>query len=62
MQDTKALIVIINRTTVYGIQMLTDSRIEQFCMHGRCAVMDISGYMLLDSNLKTFESAPYIYK
>ena len=30
MEDTKALIIIINRTSIYSMQMLTDGRIVQF--------------------------------
>ena len=37
-QDTKTLIIIINRTIIYDIQMLADGRIGQFWMPGCCAV------------------------
>ena len=61
MQDHKKLIPLINHTTIWGNQMLTDGRIEQFRMTGCCVVMNISWNILFKSNLKALESAPYIW-
>ena len=60
-QDTKALIIIINCTTILSIKMLANGRIEPFSMPGYCVVMDVSGDMLLNSNLKVLGGTPYIY-
>ena len=59
-QDTKALIIIINSTIIYSIQMLADARIKQFWMPRCCAVTDVSRNMLLNPNLKELGGAPDI--
>ena len=59
MQGHKTLITVINHTTIWGIQMLTDGRIEQFWMPRYWVITNISWNMLFNSNPKALGSAPY---